>query len=168
MYVANLREAACAIHEQEGDCTYECIDDYQIVATSTCKNQYQKNMPHSSSLPARSESPYQPMKAAETESSTNMNKLSAFHDPLAPPHYITTPCTMLPLQLEPNNNIQGTGPGQFYRESVGLGSEDSYIAMGEAEEPISQKERAHLSLVLSDTALPYEGQVNGEYRLSIC
>lgn len=167
--VVALRAAALGDHRGP-ECTYETIEDYHTVPSSTRKNQYELNKPLPTSR-SRPESPYQNMKSADASSSSNQKVRHVLHDPLAASHYTMPPSAPLAVPKQLNTDMHVTpGGGVVYlcRGSGGAGGEDMYMAMDGAGTRSSQQEMARLSVTLPDNTLPYNGQVNGEYRLSIC
>ena len=153
IYCVAPQSSGGAIAMQE--CTYESIDDLQIMHNSTLKNQYQDTFP---TRIIRPESPYQPMKSADP----NTKGFSDFRDPLSSPHYTSAPCPPMPLQTDNpiNDLVDGSGGVTMYLpHGAGAGTaEDTYVAMNGAGTPSNQ----HLS------DLPDSNQASGEYRLSIC
>ena len=147
----------CAVLRASGgvaemqDCTYETIDDFQIMHGLASKNQYQAPYPPR----PRSESPYQPMKAAENGNDAS----AALKDPLTSPHYISAPCGPMPVQhVDTLDSHTGQpGPVTFLRRGSGNASaEDAYIAM-DGVLPVQR-----LSGISSSS------QSNSDYRVSIC
>jgi len=134
------------------DCTYETIDDFQILHGLANKNQYQMPYPPR----PRSESPYQPMKAAEAGPSNGVTTL--LDDPLTGPHYIAASCGNMPVQhVDTLDSRTGQAASGNYlrRESGNTAAEDAYIAMG-----VPSMQRM--------SGVSGSSESNGDYRVSIC
>ncbi len=110
-------------------------------AKSTRKNQYHDTYP---AHIARPESPYQPMKAVNSNGS---NGYPTLHDPMASPHYIAAPYPIVPFQIcSPDKDL----PANQENKLTGNGSasdqpEDAYIAMDGVGTPSTQQRLSAIS-----------------------
>ena len=144
------------------DSTYEYIEEYQMVPASHNKNQY--TQPHP--LP-RPDSPYQDMKSVGAGPPASASRLETLLQNMPSPR---TNYTTVTTPGKPNNDVMHVTPGgsvvfQSRASDDSLG-EGEYTTMNSVGTPAHQLEIARHPTTVPDNALPYNGQLNGQYNFS--
>lgn len=139
-----------------------------MVPASHKKNQYTQPYPHQ-----RPDSPYQDMKSVGAGPPATSSRLEALLQtmPSQSTNYTIVPPPSKP-NFVPNNDVMHVTPGgsvvfQSRASEDSLGEGD-YTTMNAVGTPAHQLEIARHPTTVPNNALPYNGQLNGQYKFSEC